>query len=100
MTQNYTTPDCNAGGRFEPEVYDQNENSMTPTPHPKIDLRDAHAIRREMGTVYRDMRAGIILPQDGTRFVYVLAMICKSYETAVLQDRLALLELALKHRRE
>lgn len=62
------------------------------TPLPKINLRDAEAIRRELGSVYRDMRAGRLASQDGTRLAYVLDMIRKAYETAVLADRLELLE--------
>ena len=73
---------------------------MVPTPRPKIDLRDAEAIRRELGAVYRDMRSGRIEAQDGTRLAYVLDMIRKSYETAVLQERLELLERTLAHRRD
>ena len=33
---------------------------LIPIPPPKIDLRDAHAIRRELAAVYRDMRSGAI----------------------------------------
>jgi len=45
-------------GKVEIEVIDAASNSVVPTP--KIDLRDAHAIRRELGSVYRDMRSGRI----------------------------------------
>jgi hypothetical protein len=70
------------------------------TPMPKIDLRDAHAIRRELAGVYRDMRAGRIASQDGTRLAYVLDMIRKAYETAVLTDRLELLERTINPRKD
>jgi len=80
------------GGKLPPEIESASSNVMTLTPLQKIDLRDAHAIRRELGGVYRDMRAGRIASQDGTRLAYVLDMIRKAYETAVLQDRLELLE--------
>jgi hypothetical protein len=59
---------------------------------PKIDLRDAHAIRRELGAVYRDMRAGSIETQEGTRLAYVLNMLRMAYETSVLEDRIEKLE--------
>lgn len=68
-------------------------------PHPvRIDLHNAHAIRRELGSVYRDMRAGSIEPQDGTRLAYVLNLLRQSYETCVLQDRLDALESTLSLR--
>ena len=72
---------------------------MPPIPS-KIDLRDAHAIRRELSAVYRDMRAGRIEAQDGTRLAYVLDLVRKCYETAVLQDRLERMERTLKNRRD
>lgn len=86
-------------GNHEPETYDEQGNPLDPTPLPKIDLRDAHAIRREIAAVYRDMRAGRIASQDGTRLAYVLDMIRKAHETAVLQDRIELLERTIDHRR-
>ena len=67
---------------------------LNPTPL-KIDLRDSHAIRRELGAVYRDMRSGRIETQEGTRLAYVLDMIRKAYETAVLQERIELMERTL-----
>jgi len=79
-----------SGGKIEIEVIETASNSVIPTP--KIDLRDAHAIRRELGSVYRDMRAGRITSQDGTRLAYVLDLMRKAYETAVLEDRVITLE--------
>lgn len=79
-----------SGGKVEIEVIEAASNSVTPTP--KIDLRDAHAIRRELGSVYRDMRSGRITSQDGTRLAYVLDLMRKVYETAVLEDRVITLE--------
>lgn len=82
----------------EPEVFDGEGKPLTPSPLPKIDLHDAHAIRRELASVYRDMRAGRIETQDGTRLAYVLDMVRKGYETSVLQDRLEIMERTLAHR--
>lgn len=62
-------------------------------PLPKVDLRDAHAIRRELGAVYRDMRAGRIPSQDGTRLAYVLDLLRRAVETSALEERLEALEL-------
>jgi hypothetical protein len=87
-------------GKRTPETFDGEGNPLDPTPSPKIDLRDAHAIRRELAAVYRDMRAGKIEPQDGTRLAYVLDMIRKAYDTSILQDRLEILERTLNHRRK
>ena len=65
----------------------------------RIDLYNPTEIRREMGKVYRDMRTGKIPAQDGTRLVYVLDMIRKAYETDILQERITLIEQALKMRK-
>jgi hypothetical protein len=83
-----------SSGKFEIEVIEAASNSVIPTP--KIDLRDAHAIRRELASVYRDMRAGRIASQDGTRLAYVLDLVRKSYETAVLEQRVIALETGSK----
>jgi hypothetical protein len=88
------------GGKDAPEMQDGGGTVLTLTPMPKIDLRDAHAIRRELGSVYRDMRAGRMATQDGTRLAYVLDMIRKAYETAVLADRLELLERTINPRKD
>lgn len=85
-------------GNYLPETFDEQGNPLTPTPQ-KIDLRDASAIRRELGTVYRDMRAARIDPADGTKLAYVLDCIRKAYEAEVLGDRLELMELTLKQRK-
>ena len=88
------------GGKESPESEAASGNVLTLTLLPKIDLRDAHAIRRELGSVYRDMRAGRLASQDGTRLAYVLDMIRKAYETAVLADRLELLERTINPRKD
>ena len=80
------------------ETFDEEGSALAPPPRLKIDLRDAHAIRRELAAVYRDMRAGRIETQDGTRMAYVLDLIRKAYETSVLGDRLELLERTVDHR--
>jgi hypothetical protein len=77
-----------------------NKGFWLPLPPVKIDLRDAHAIRREIGNVYRDMRGGRIESQDGTRLAFVLNMLRKAHETAVLADRIELLEHTTNHRRK
>ena len=79
------------GLKDSPVTVDQAGNETGPT-LPKIDLHDAHAIRREMASVYRDMKAGVIDYPDGSRLVYVLDMIRKAYETAILEERITQLE--------
>ena len=78
-------------GIYYVESQVQLAESTVPTPT-KIDLRDAHAVRREMAAVYRDMRAGRIQTQDGTRLAYVLDMVRKAHETAELEARITTLE--------
>jgi hypothetical protein len=80
------------------EPYEQQGIRLTPTPS-KIDLRDAHALRRELGSVYRDMRSGRIATQEGTRLAYVLDLIRKAFETEDLKQRLELIELTLARRK-
>ena len=43
-----------------PDTVDRQGADIIPIPPAKIDLRDAHAIRRELAAVYRDMRTGAI----------------------------------------
>jgi hypothetical protein len=80
-----------------PETFDGAGNVITLTP-PKIDLRDGHAIRRELAAVYRDMRAGRVDMSDGTKLAYVLEMLRRSHETATLQDRIEGLEIIIERR--
>lgn len=89
-----------SGGKLPAEIESASDNVLTLTPLSKIDLRNAEAIRRELGSVYRDMRAGRIASQDGTRLAYVLDMIRKAYETAVLAERLELLERTINPRKD
>jgi hypothetical protein len=64
------------GKRKAPETYDEQGHALTRSP--KIELRSASAIRREMASVYRDMRTGRIEAQHGTRLVYVLEVLRKA----------------------
>lgn len=81
MAEKHRPPDQAGGG-----------GELMTSPPPKIDLRDAHAIRRELGSVYRDMRAGRLQTQDGTRLAYVLDLLRRAVETGTLQDRIDQLE--------
>ena len=85
MAENQKPPDVTGGG---------GELILSPpSSRSKIDLRDAHAIRRELGSVYRDMRAERIASQDGTRLAYVLDLLRRAVETSALEERLEALEL-------
>ena len=45
-----------------------------------------------MAKVYKDMRGGVIPPQDGTRLVYVLGELRKMFELCELEKRIEALE--------
>lgn len=87
------------GEEFSPEGSAGSGGVVLPPP-PKIALHNPEAIHREMARVYRDMRGGRIASQDGTRFVYVLSEIRKSYETVVMQRRLDHLEGLMDRRQD
>jgi len=74
-------------------------NVLTLPPRSKIDLHDGHAIRRELGTLYRDARTGKVSTQDATRLAYILDLLRRAYETGVLQDRLEQLEKTIDHKK-
>lgn len=90
--------DDEAGVNYSLEAFDEQGKLLTPTP-PKIDLRDAHALRRELASVYRDMRAGRIETQEGTRLAYVLDLIRKAFETENIKNRIELIEQTLARRK-
>jgi hypothetical protein len=61
-------------------------------PTPRMNLNNIDGVRREMSRVYRDMRAGTVATQDGTRLVYVLSELRKMFEVCELEKRLERLE--------
>ncbi len=89
--------DNNSGGEYSLKTFAEQCDEIAPTPK-KIDLHKPIAIRRELASVYRDMRSGAIEAQDGTRLAYVLDMIRKAYETEILQKRIDDVELLLNRR--
>ncbi|HLO63292.1 MAG TPA: hypothetical protein VK165_10060 [Azonexus sp.] len=78
-------------GEFLPASQDQ-AGRRGVTPSPKIDLRDSHAIRREMGNVYRMARAGKISTKDMNSYIFALDVMRRAYETCVMQDQIEKLE--------
>jgi predicted nucleic acid-binding protein len=63
-------------------------------PTPRINLATSEDIRREMAKVYRETRCNKILPNNGTKLVYMLINILKAYEVTEIEKRLTDLELA------
>jgi len=61
---------------------------------PRINLSTSEDIRREMAKVYRETRCNKIMPSNGTKLVYMLINILKTYEVTEIERRLTDLELA------
>jgi len=61
---------------------------------PRINLATSDDIRREMAKVYRETRFNKILPNTGSKLVYMLINILKAYEVTEIEKRLAELEKA------
>ncbi len=90
--------DDEASVNYSLEALEEQGKLLAPTPS-KIDLRDAHALRRELASVYRDMRTGRIETQEGTRLAYVLDLIRKAFETEDIKRRIELIEQTLERRK-
>lgn len=72
-----------------------------PTPgRRRPDLASLVDVRREMGKVYRAMKAGKLESQAGTRLTYVLTCIAKLIESSDLQKRIEALEASLSARKQ
>ena len=63
-------------------------------PLPRINLSTSEDIRREMARVYRETRFNQILPNNGSKLVYMLINILKAYEVTEIEKRLLELEKA------
>lgn len=63
-------------------------------PTPRINLATSEDIYREMAKVYRETRCNKIMPNNGTKLVYILINILKAYEVSEIEKRLTDLELA------
>ena len=59
---------------------------------PRINLSTSEDIRREMARVYRETRFNKILPNNGTKLIYILINILKAYEVTEIEKRLVDLE--------
>ena len=63
-------------------------------PTPRINLSTSENIRREMARVYRETRFNKILPNNGSKLVYMLVNILKAYEVTEIEKRLVEVEKA------
>jgi len=77
---------------------------LPPAPtHPKrlrLPLTTAVDVRKEMARLYREMKAGQIPTQDGSRLGYVLSLLRRTIETADIEQRLEALEKAAEGQKE
>lgn len=80
------------------ENIEKSNVTLLPAMNKKIDLHDVHAVRREIGAVYRDMRHNTIEPQEGTRLVYVLNVLLKAHESCTLTSQVEMIKLELEKR--
>ena len=78
-------------GKHSPLTLDATTGKPDPTP-PKIKLNTIGDVRREMGTIYREARAGKLDISDAGRLAYVLNGIAKLVEVELIEGRLAELE--------
>lgn len=63
-----------------------------PPPPPKIKLNALEDVRREMASVYREARGGIIDTREAGRLAYILSGIGKLIEATDIEKRLQLME--------
>ena len=75
-----------------PEMHTDTE--ILDDPLPRINLSTSDDIRREMAKVYRETRFNKILPNNGSKLVYMLINILKAYEGTEMEKRLVELEKA------
>lgn len=80
--------------KHSPLTIDATTGAPDPTPPkpPKIGLNSIGDVRREMGTIYREARAGKLDISDAGRLAYVLTGIGKLIEVELIEQRLAELE--------
>ena len=70
------------------------DTELIEDPLPRINLSTSDDIRREMARVYRETRFNKILPNNGTKLVYMLTNILRAYESTEIEKRLVELEKA------
>jgi hypothetical protein len=75
----------------EPETIDGQTGLVCPTPR-TINLSNLRDVRLELAHVYREIDAGRIKSQEGTRRAYVLRQIADILVSAELEKRIVELE--------
>jgi hypothetical protein len=70
------------------------DTELIEDPLPRINLSTSDDIRREMARVYRETRFNKIMPNNGTKLVYILTNILRAYESTEIEKRLVELEKA------
>jgi hypothetical protein len=73
------------------ETVDAETGTLDPTPR-RIDLSNLRDVRLEMAHVYREVDAGRLKSQEGTRRVYILRQIGDMIAAAELEKRVVELE--------
>ena len=81
----------NGSDKSEPEIIDGQTGLVCPTPR-TINLSNLRDVRLELAHVYREIDAGRIKSQEGTRRAYVLRQIADILVSAELEKRIAELE--------
>lgn len=74
------------------QTIDGETGNPVPTPPRRIDLSTLRDVRIELANVYRQIDAGAIESQDGSRRAYVLKTIGDIIEMAELEKRIETLE--------
>jgi hypothetical protein len=77
--------------KLRPVTIDSQSGTCTPTPS-KIKLNSLEDVRREMASVYREARAGIIDTSEAGRFAYILSGIGKLIDATDTEKRLEQME--------
>lgn len=80
------------------DINEESNVSLLPVKAKKIGLHDSYAIRRELASVYRDMRKGKIEMADGTKLGFMLNLLLKAYETCELEKKLDSIKMELDKR--
>ena len=76
---------------YRPVTIDSKSGACTPTPS-KIKLNALEDVRREMASVYREARGGIIDTSEAGRLAYILSGIGKLIEATDIGKRLQQME--------
>jgi len=79
----------NSGKAIEGQVIPANP---TPCKSKRLRLSNIKDVRRELATVYKEARTGLIPAQEATRLVYILISLSNLIKDTELEDRITKLE--------